>query len=79
MLAEAPAALAGAAGDGHDRVFVDDDGGLANPSLTGKIVGSVAPALRLRQVLTLVHFSAQLEPFLTPNSSPKRLNIPSIP
>jgi len=32
-----------------------------------------------RQGLTLVHFSAQPEPFLTLNTSPKRVNTPSIP
>jgi len=31
------------------------------------------------QGLTLVHFSAQLEPFLTLNTSPERLNTPSTP
>jgi hypothetical protein len=31
------------------------------------------------QGLTLVHFSAQPEPFLALNTSPKRLNTPSIP
>jgi len=33
----------------------------------------------IRQGLTLVHYSAQLEPFLTLNTSPKRLNTPSTP
>jgi len=32
-----------------------------------------------RQGLSLVHFSAQPEPFLTLNTSPKRLNTASIP
>jgi len=32
-----------------------------------------------RQGLTLVHFSAQPEPFLTFNTSPKPLNTPSTP
>jgi len=39
----------------------------------------VARVPGLGQELTLVHFSAQLEPFLTPTLSPKRRNISSNP
>jgi len=44
------------------------------PALAG-----ATTARRLRQGLSLVHFSAQPEPFLTLNASLKRLNTPSTP
>jgi len=45
---------------------------LALAALTALLLGQA-------QGLTLVHFSAQPEPFLTLNTSPKRLNTPSTP
>jgi len=47
-------------------------------SIHSPVVPSMPP-LTSNQGLTLVRFSAQPEPFMTLNTSPKRLNTPSAP